>query len=232
MVGIRNWKPVFVILSLFLLIAFARLAAPSPVNACELSDDSNPACSNWHAPLLLSPTAVATPTPRDPSPDAALALLPSPTAIATPTPRGDRPETARTITDTWSSIDPHASIWFKTDDSTGYREIELWVDTPSQGALGLSILSPDQMDSWWNAKPIGRGSNNPGEPGHALTWIAAYARDGIWYAILQNNSDAAVSYRLYGNFASTATKSCHGYWETLNGGPIYWIDCNPIHNPQ
>jgi hypothetical protein len=207
--NIRNWKTVLILLSLLSLVVIARLATPSPVNACETSDDSTPVCVNWRAPLP-----------------------PSPAVVATPTPRGDRPETARSITDTWSSIDPHASIWFKTDDSTGYREIELWVDTPSQGALGLSILSPDQMDSWWNAKPIGRGSYNPGEPGHALTWKAAYARDGIWYALLQNNSDAAVSYRVYANTAFTATKSCHGYWETLNGGPIYWIDCNPIHNPQ
>ena len=228
---IRYWKTVVVLSLLLLLIAFAVLATTLPANACEAEDDSIPACSNWRAPVFPSPSpATATVTPSGDSPNTAI-QLPSPTpAIATPTPRGDRPETARTITDTWSSIDPHTSIWFKTDDSTSYREIELWVDTPNQGALGLSILSPDQMDSWWNAKPIGRGSYNPGQPAHALTWTAAYARNGVWYALLQNNADAAVPYRLGGSIASTATRACHGYWETLNGGPVYWIDCNPIHN--
>jgi hypothetical protein len=205
--SIRNWKTLLVLFSLLLLVVFARLATPSPVNACEPNDDLTPVCVNW----------------RD-------RVLPSPTAVAAPTPRGDSPTTARIISDTWSSIDPRASIWFKTDDSAGYREIDLWVDTPSQGALGLSILSPDQMDSWWNAKPVGRGSYNPGLPTHALTWTSAYAKGGAWYLMLQNNSDAAVPYRLGGNTASTGTKSCHGYWETLNGAPFYWIDCNPAHN--
>jgi hypothetical protein len=205
----RNLKTLFSISSLFLLVAFALIATTLRVNACEMGDESGSVCRSWHA-----------------------RLLPSPNPTATSTPRGDRPETARAITDTWSSIDPHASIWFKTEDSPGYREIELWVDTPSQGALGLSILSPDQMDTWWNVKPVGRGSYNPGLPSHALTWTAAYAKAGVWYALLQNNTDVPVSYRLDGNITSTATKLCHGYWESLNGATIYWIDCNPSHNPQ
>jgi hypothetical protein len=206
---LTNRKTVLLLLPLPLLIAFALLVTTLPANACEAAGELDQACSNWRVRPLAPPTAAATPTPL-----------------------GDRPETARTITDTWGSIDPHASIWFKTDDSTSYREIELWVDTPNQGALGLSILSPDQMDSWWNAKPVGRGSYNPGLPAHALTWTAAYAKSGVWYALLQNNTDAAVAYRLGGNITSTGTKSCHGYWETLNGASVYWIDCNPIHNPQ
>ena len=209
MARIGSWKTTLSLSLSIPLVAFALLATSPRVNACEMEDDTTYVCSGWHAHPL-----------------------PSPAATAAPTLRGDSPETARTITDTWSSIDPRASIWFRTEDSPGYREIELWVDTPSQGALGLSILSPDQLDSWWNTKPVGRGSYNPGLPAHALTWTAAYAEPGVWYALLQNNTDVPVSYRLGGNITSTSTKICHGYWEPLNGTVIYWIDCNPSHNPQ
>lgn len=209
MVIISHWKTLFAVSLSFLFVALALLATTVRVNACDVEDDVKSVCSNRHT-----------------------RWLPSPTPAATPTPLGTSPSTARAITDTWSSLDPKESIWFKTDDSDGYREIQLWVDTPSQGALALSILSPDQLDSWWNVKPVGRGSYNPGLPAHALTWTAAYAKPGVWYALLQNNTDAPVPYRLGGNITSTATKLCHGYWETLRGTAIYWIDCNPSHNPQ
>lgn len=213
----KNLKPSLLVLLLIPLAAFALHAAASPANAC-IPDDSGVSCVDSRLQLLSADTSTPMPV-----------IVPA----ATATPRSDSPTTARDITDTWGSIDPRASIWFKTDNSAGYREIELWLDTPAQNALGLSIFSPDQADSWWYSKPVGRGSYNPGTPGHALTWKAAYAEGGIWYALLQNYTDLPIPYRLTGNITSTATKSCHGYWEYLpNGTYIYWVDCNPAHNPQ
>ncbi len=118
------------------------------------------------------------------------------------------------------------SVWFKTPYSDGYRIIELWVDTPAQNALGLSIFSPDQAaGAWWQENPVGRGTYNKTQPEHALTWKAGYAKAGVWYARLQNFTNLPVSYRLIGNLSQTDAKRCHGYWETINGTPIFWVDC-------
>jgi hypothetical protein len=213
----RNRKAIFVVCSSIALNTFALFASTARAHACEPAGDQDTTCANVRIHLSAASTST----------------LSLPVVLAaTATPRGDSPSTARDITDTWSSIDPRASIWFKTDNSDSYREIELWLDTPAQNGLGLSIFSPDQANSWWNSRPVGRGSYNPGMPGHALTWKVAYAEGGIWYALLQNYTDSPVPYRLSGNFTSTATKSCHGYWEYLpNGAYIYWVDCNPAHNP-
>lgn len=207
----NNLKANLIILSLILLPGLALLATTTaPAVACEPSGDSDTTCSN--APIWPRPT----PT-----------LVPTPVAMATPTPRGDSPAAARDITDTWQSIEPKASVWFKTNYSDGYRAIELWVDSPVQDALDLSVFSPDQADTWWNSKPVGRGTYNKGQPQHALTWVSTYAEAGVWYALLQNHTSLPVPFQLTGNISATNTKKCVGYWEASQTANemIYWVDC-------
>ncbi|MDE3087878.1 MAG: hypothetical protein KGJ80_00645 [Chloroflexota bacterium] len=65
-----------------------------------------------------------------------------------------------------------------------------------------------------------------------MTYRAGYAKGGIWYALVTNFTAAPISFNLGGNVNSTDTKKCHGYWEYLPSGQyIYWVDCNPLHNP-
>ncbi len=202
----------FIILVSILLGVLALFTTmTAPVSACVPEDESSTVCLNWR---FHRPTS--TPT-----------LRPTPIAAVTPTPRGDTLPTARLITDTWSSIAPSESIWFKTDYSDGNRNIELWVDSTVQNALDLSIYSPDQADSWWNAKPVGRGTYNKTQPQHVLTWVASYAKAGVWYALLQNHTNSPVSYQLTGNISATDTKKCVGYWENLKltGERVFWVDC-------
>ncbi|HEX7592780.1 MAG TPA: hypothetical protein VF429_01285 [Anaerolineae bacterium] len=205
--------PSFILMALLPIVLLAANA--SAVSACELGSGSDSGCGDWHfrqrqiVPVPIAAIKVAS------------------------APRGDSPATALEIADTWRAIDPGASVWFKTNDSASYRDIELWIDSPASNALDLSIFSPDQTGGLGvNSKPVGRGSFNKGEPQHALTWKAGYAKGGIWYALVQNFSNAPVSYKLDGNLSSTDAKFCHGYWETLRGQLIYWVDCNPLHNPQ
>jgi len=206
--NMKNLKTKLVILLSIVLPVLALLAASTaPAVACEGTGESDMTCSEWRRQPRPAPT-----------------LLPTP--VATPTPRGDSPTTARDITEGWQGIEPGASIWFKTNYSDGYRVIDLSVDSLAKDALGLSIFSPDQMDTWWNSKPVGRGTYNKGQPEHALTWVATYAKAGVWYLLLQNYATSPVSYRLNGNISATDTKKCVGYWETLpNGEYVYWVDC-------
>ena len=204
----ENLKPIFVVLVLVSLTVFALLAIPAaPAAACEPGGDSDTTCD---APLLPHP---------------AQTLDTAPVATATPTPLGDSHSSARDITDTWQSIGPGESIWFKTDYSDGYRAIELWVDSPVQDALDLSIFSPDQADTWWKDKPVGRGTYNKAQPQHMLTWVSTYAQAGVWYLFLQNHTSSPVPYRLTSNISAVDAKKCHGYWEPLGGQSVYWIDC-------
>lgn len=200
-----------ILVSILLCVLTFLMAMTAPASACAPEDESSAVCSNWRIRPTVTPTFTATPV----------------VVAATPTPRSDSPATARNITDTWSSIAPGASIWFKTDYSDGSRNIELWVDSPIQDALGLSIFSPDQMDAWWSARPVGRGTFNKGQPQHVLTWVASYAEAGVWYALLQNYTNSPVSYRLAGNISAADRKKCVGYWETLplSGERIFWVDC-------
>lgn len=209
-----NLKAKLILISSILPALLGFLAATTtPAVACYPDDSSDSLCLHWGIRASSSAPTLA-PT-------------------ATSTPRGDSPNHALDITGNWTTIEPGASVWYRTPNSDGYRDIELWIDSPAQNALSLSLFSPDQqIGSWADWKPVGRGTFNKGQPEHALTWIAAYARSGVWYALVQNFSAAPVSYKLDGNVSSTDTKTCHGYWENLRGAMIYWIDCNPLHNPQ
>ncbi|MDE3087877.1 MAG: hypothetical protein KGJ80_00640 [Chloroflexota bacterium] len=125
------------------LVAFLLLApAASSVFACMPEPDYDSGCARWRT--KSQPTQSSTPVP--------LAVN------AAATPKGDSPDTARPIDDTWQTIDPGANIWFKTDNSDGYRIIELWVDSNAPNGIGLSVFSPDQyLDGLGvNSKPIGR----------------------------------------------------------------------------
>ncbi len=200
--------PSFILIT---LLPVALLAATvSAVSACALGPDSDASCGDWH--IRQRQMIVRAPI-------AAIAVASAP--------RGDSPDHALDITGNWTTIEPGASGWYKTPNSDGYRNIELWIDSPTQNALSLSLFSPDQqIGAWADWKPVGRGSFNKGEPEHALTWIAGYARSGVWYALVQNHTNAPVSYRLTGNLSTLDAKSCHGYWEPNRYGQmIYWVDC-------
>jgi hypothetical protein len=199
---------------LFALILLA--AAASSVSACEGLDENDLRCAAWHLP---KPTVTPNPT-RLPTP--------SPTPIR----RGTSPSDAMEITDTWSSIEPGANLWFKASDSTGFSILEVWVDTPTQNALGLALYSPEQTKGPWSDwKPIGRGSFNKATANHVLIWKAAYARAGIWYAQLSNLTSSPVFYKIGSNQTNRDPKECFSYWEDLTTPwdgvthRVYWTDC-------
>lgn len=203
----KSIVPSFILFALLPLVLFA--ATGSAVSACDLGPDSDTGCGDWHIrqrQFVRAPVAAI--------------------AVAN-VPRGDSPDHALDIIGNWTSIEPGAGVWYKTPNSDGYRDIALSVDSPTQNALGLALFSPDQqIGSWGDWKPVGRGTFNSGQPEHVLTWIAGYARSGVWYALVQNHSNATVSYRLTGNLSTLDAKSCHGYWEVNRYGQmIYWIDC-------
>ncbi len=204
----RNSKLTLVFVLSILFVPLTLFAASTtPAAACIPADPVTAKC--FDRIILLSHT-------------------PTPAPTATPDLRGDSPDHALDITGNWTTLEPGASMWYKTPDSDGYRDIELWIDSPTQNAIGLSLFSPDQQVGPWSTwKPVGRGTFNKGQPEHVLTWIAAYARGGIWYALVQNYTNMRVSYRFAGNLSAADAKKCIGYWENLalTGQRVFWVDC-------
>lgn len=196
-------KTIVVLASAFVLTALIANNLV-PAEACQGESDSPLKCT-----VVRFPTPTSTPRPT-----------PTPIPLG-----GDDPSRALDISNSWATIDPGTSIWFKTDYGDSFRVIELWVDTPTQNALTLAIYAPDQMDGWTDANAVGRGTHNSGEPGHAMTWKADYAKAGIWYARLTNNSSSPAPYLLGGNVNTAQIRKCQGYWEGIKGHPVYWIDC-------
>ena len=207
----KHWQArLFLLSSIALLALMFAASTASPADACIIGPDSDFECGWIPRP---QPAPTSTPTP------VALKIVNIPS--------GDSPTTARDITGAWQSIPPGGSVWYKTPYSDGYRNIELWVDSPAQNALGLALFSPDQqVGAWTDWKPVGRGTFNARQPEHVLAWIAGYARSGVWFALIQNYTNAPVSYRLAGNLSSADVKKCHSYWEYLpSGAHVYWTDC-------
>ncbi len=204
---------------LFLASLIGFLFFPiSTALACDLTNDESPLGTNKC--VVRQKTAPP-------------ATAPAPIAQAANLAYGASPNDARDFVDSWQTLPPNASVWYKTSDSLGYRLIELSIEASPANAIGLSMFSPDQREGLSaDTKPIGRGSSNKYDPPNVLHWKAGYARSGVWYALVINYSAAPVSYRLIYNQADQTQKNCTGYWEYIGKDYVYWIDCNRDGKPN
>jgi hypothetical protein len=192
---------VVIFVSAVLTSQFAFASGPEP--------DEIPRRPGWHDPRVLTPT-------------------PSPTAIpiVANTRRGTSPDDALDITGEWHTVEPGASVWYKTTDAAGFRMIEMWLEANPQDSAELAIYSPDQNDLSFDTKPIGRGSKTKIDPPNVLHWKAGYARWGTWYAIVTNRSNTSSSYSLRMNQEARDAKNCVGYWEYIGADYVYWVACD------
>lgn len=148
--------------------------------------------------------------------------------VAKNVPRGDSPANALEMQDAWRTLDPGASVWYKTDDSSGFRALRIWLDANGRGGLSLAIFSPDQMEGVYSiAKPIGRGTFNKLDPSHDLLWSSDYARWGVWYALVTNSNVVPASYKVGYTQTGKDAKTCVSYWEWIGKDYVYWTNCNP-----
>ena len=201
-----NNRCLIVIVSLILF--FAVTTAPS--SACIIDDDGLSNC-------ILPKPAVAVPS----------------VALAPPLPLGDSPAQARDVPNEWQALEPRASIWYKTDYSDSFRLLEYWLETNLPDVASVAVYSPDQTEGLSAAtKPIGRGTRNKNDPDNVIRWKAGYAKPGVWYVYLSNNTDQPVSYKLNHNQENVQAKNCISYWETINGTLVYWTDCGRYGPPK
>ena len=203
------------------------------------------------APTVVTPTPTATPTPRIVAPAVksfpTLPRAPTPiksipaqvapqppviyvTPLPTPLPPpltmpsipsvagGSNPMDALEPSDTWLHLDSGASVWYRV--GTDGAQMSVFLDLDPASNVAMSIYAPGQLD-----RPIGKGTPN-GQDLSRLIWSGGHwSAQGDWYAQVINYNPMAVQYRLMSSARDTRNKSCHGYWEKINGAPVYWTIC-------
>ena len=159
---------------------------------------------------------------------AVIAAAPKPAPTVNPvTLKGDKPETAMDISGTWQILDPGKSVWYKTS-SQFYRNIDLNLETNVQGIqdkLGMSVYSPDQLGELYLNKPVGRGTPFKANSSFQLNWKSDYAKAGVWNIQIINYTSTPLSYKFSISESDTPQKNCWGYWESVSGTMVWWIDC-------
>lgn len=165
------------------------------------------------APVRVSTIKVA-PTPV-PAPKVAIAAVP-------PSPKGDSPASAKTISDVLQTLEPGGVHWYKIDNGKNFY-LDVWLDANGQSGITFAMYSPEQTNGLAvDTIPKGRGGPAKNQP-HDLLWKGSFAT-GVWYALVRNYNPTPIQYKL-GIQQSTTDRNCVGFWEFVDGGPIWWVDC-------
>ena len=134
--------------------------------------------------------------------------LPAPKPVVVPTPiqpKGDAPSSAKTITDTWQTLNPGAVHWYRIDNDKNFY-LNVYIDDNGASGITLSLFSPDQAnDLSVDLQPKGRGAPVKNEP-HDLLWKGSFAT-GVWYALVRNYNPNPLQYKI-GIAQSTTYPPC------------------------
>ncbi len=180
--------------------------------------------------LGLGDQCILPPAPKlAPKPTAVVVAAVAPKEAAPkPQPKGDSLATAIDITDTWQTVPAASSLWFKTNNFTAPRTLQIYLDAYGKSGLDFAVYAPDQIATFSaDTKPIGRGTPNKQMLEHDLIWSGgSRGALGTWYVLLSNRTPDPIQYKLSYNMAVT-NKNCSSYWEFLpNGQYVYWTACN------
>jgi hypothetical protein len=209
-----------VIVAIACSIVFALIlvfASSSLTSACELIGADSEQCLMVKIRRTPIPTKVA-----------AAKEAPTPTAMPKAVVQhGTYPADGMEPTDTWQTIAPNSSLWFKIGGGINPQHFDVWLDTHNQDGVNFAVYSPEQyQDISTGVPPKGRGSANKSDLRHDLWWIGQSPVGGTWYILLTNKTPMAVAYKLGYNRVETPRKKCDSYWEPLGGSDVYWTACN------
>lgn len=202
-----------------ILLMLACFAFVSSASACALPDEglsNRLQCGRLSARLLSQDVSVSV------------------ASDVVNSPRGTSPNDAMPVPDAWQDMGPGGSIWYKIPYSENFRVLDFWLETNLPDVASFSIYSPDQTEGLSPAtRPVGRGTHSKSDPDNVIRWKASYAKPGIWYIYLFNNTEKPISFKLNNNQQSTPVKKCISYWEYLPSGQyVLWTDCGFYTGPK
>jgi hypothetical protein len=208
-----------ILLSSVVLVLGIMVVSSSAVFACGPVEFDAPADILWCDARAKEPPPPPTPTPA-PAP----VLVATKLTAATAQKSGDSPENAMEVPEDFVKINPGSRLWFKIGSDGSH--IDVWMTTYAQPGLGFAVYAPNQDLGAPETKPKGVGTYPNSDP-NTLRWSGgSWTQRGIWYAVVTNTSDKALSFKLSSN-QFLVNHNCHSYWENLPSGEyVYWTACS------
>jgi hypothetical protein len=121
--------------------------------------------------------------------------------------------------DTWRTLGPGASAWYRI--GTSGMHMDVWLDAAPSSGVGMAIFAPNGSD-----KPVGVGTPDKADQTR-LVWSGGHwSGEGSWYALVTNNNPASVQYRVTSSQQDISNKTCWSYWEYIGSNPVYWTKCS------
>jgi len=179
---------------------------PSPVGRGTAKQDDLIWAGNSHEPgtwyvELTNPNATAQTyrftvqgkgfLPENPAVTTAAAAV-APATTTQPTFENTDPTKAIAIADQQYVIPANTTLWYSFYYPGDNSQITVRLPRGVDENLRYAIITPEQVDSWWNADPIGRG--NPYDNG--LIWSSKSHVPGTYYVKVTNDNPYAVAFNL------------------------------------
>jgi hypothetical protein len=206
-----------ILFSSFLLVIGLVIVSSSAARACGPVDFDAAAETIWCDARTRIPTPTPTPAPVQ------VAAVKSVAAVILPS--GDSPANAMDIGQNSQMINPNSQLWLKIGSDGSHMDV--WMTTYAQPGLGFAVYAPNQDINAPETKPKGVGTYSNSDP-NTLRWSGgSWTQRGVWYALVTNTSDKALSFQLSSN-QSQVNHNCHSYFENLPNGltNVYWTACN------
>jgi hypothetical protein len=108
---------------------------------------------------------------------------------------GAIPATALFIDNQAHTIPAQSSLWFRFDYTRKGSQAMLTMVNGVSDNVGFNVYTPDQISSWWDTAPIGRGTM-PNADSNDLTWVGQFDNTGTYYVEVVNNNTAASNFRM------------------------------------
>jgi hypothetical protein len=85
-----------------------------------------------------------------------------------------------------------ATAWYRFPYSGAHDQITLNVPNGADENLRVYVLTPEQVETWWNSTPVGQATPKDGN----LLWSGNAEESGVWYIKVVNDNLYAVSLQM------------------------------------
>ncbi len=130
------------------------------------------------------------------------------TVVRAESPSNNQPATAAYISAPAQRIAANATQWYKFDYSGDRSEITLIMPNGANSLVAFNVFTPDEVKSWWDTKPIGRGTayqidcdTGDEDPMGAcqsddFKWVGKFNAAGTYYVQVVNYNTGTANFTL------------------------------------
>lgn len=124
---------------------------------------------------------------------------------ATPVANASGPDSALSPIGETQTIAAHSAQWYKFDVGGKKGDVSATVDAGTKEGLRLAMYTPKEIANWQNGASLQAIGSGSAQQAHSLGWYGTFNQAGTYYAVVYNDSDAAiqVSVRVHGDAVTT-----------------------------